>query len=133
MKWASTAENRDPTIMRDRKEWYSIAQAICRTGLRISQCMWLSEAPNLGIGGARIWRSYFSFCVKRFCKCSNCTVSSGLCAVRAPSLFLLWAQKSKKRPWQRYCVEVSSTTDVEYCVARLGKHDHEKNDVKTQS
>ena len=113
--------------------WYSVARAISRTGLRISQCMWLREAPNLGRGGARTWRSYFRFCVKRFCECSNCTVSSGLCAGRLPSLFLLWAQKCQKRPWQWYCVEVFSTTDMEYCVARQRKHDHEKNDVKTQS
>jgi len=28
--------------------------------------MWLHEAPDLGKGGARKWRSYLRFCVKRF-------------------------------------------------------------------
>lgn len=80
------------------ERWYSVARAISRTSLRISQRMWLREAPNLGRGGARIWRSYFTFCVKRFCECSNCTVSSGLCAGRVHSLLLLWAQKCQKGP-----------------------------------
>ena len=102
-KWAGTAENRDPTNVRDRKEWYSVAWAISRTALRISRCMWLREAPNSGRGGARTWRSYFRFCFKRFCEYSNCTVSSGLWAGRAACLFLFWVQKCQKRPRQLYC------------------------------
>jgi hypothetical protein len=61
-------------------------------------------------------------------------LSSQDCAqVGHPVYFSFWAQKCQKRPWQWYCVEVSSTTDMDYCVARLRKYDHEKNDVKTQS
>lgn len=128
---AGTEENPDPTNVHDREEWYSAAGAISRTGLRISQCMWLHEAPHLGKRGARTWQSYFGFCVKRLWECSDCTINSGLCAGRAPTLFLLWAQKCQNRPRHCYCVEVASETDMEYCVARLRNYDH-GNDVMTE-
>ena len=121
---AGKEENPDPTNVHDREEPYSAAGAISRTGLRVSQCMWLHEAPDLKKRGARTWQSYFGFCVKRFWECSDCTINSGLCAGRSkPALALLLCRSGQ---WDRYGVLCCTVTKLR---SREWRHDPTLNEA----